>query len=150
MDIYGTNINRQIREFLSSAPRYKLVVLPSEYSQHLNGSIDIGKELSMAISKIDRSEDIRFQFAVLDAIDKIINKNICNDEAFGEYIILENPGILFEPALHIDVCDLLKRISKNILVIMLWPGVIRPDKLCFLSEASDLFISQTDINYAII
>lgn len=150
MNIYGSNINKQIEAFLSAAPRYKLVVLKADSSNSVADSVDIGKELSVVISGIDRRDDVRFQFAVQDAIDDIISSHICNDETFGKYIIMENPGILFETALNVDICSLLKRISKNTLVILLWPGVIRSDRLCFLSESSDLFISQTDINYAII
>lgn len=150
MNIYNSNIDTQIDAFLASAPRYKLVVLPANPSIPEAESVDIGKELSVVIAGIDRSNDTRFQFAVQDAIDKLVSKNIRNNAEFGRYIILENPGILFEPALNLDVCNLLKSISKNTLVILLWPGVIRQDRLCFLSESSDLYISQSDINYAII
>ena len=150
MNIYGCIVNTKIEAFLSSAPRYKLVVLAADSSIPVADSIDLGKELSEVISGIDRSNDVHFQFAVQDAIDDVISKNVRNDAEFGRYIILENPGILFEPALNLDVCNLLKSISKNTLVILLWPGVIRQDRLCFLSESSDLYISQSDINYAII
>ena len=150
MNINNSNVDLQINAFLSSAPRYKLVVLAADPSMPVADSIDLGKELSEVISGIDRSNDVHFQFAVQDAIDEVISKNIRNDADFGRYIILENPGILFEPALNLDVCNLLKSISKNTLVILLWPGVIRQDRLCFLSESSDLYISQSDINYAII
>ena len=150
MNINNTNVDLQINAFLSSAPRYKLVVLAADSSIPVADSIDLGKELSEVISGIDRSNDVYFQFAVQDAIDDVISKNVRNDSEFGRYIILENPGILFEPALNLDVCNLLKSISKNTLVILLWPGVIRQDRLCFLSESSDLYISQSDINFAII
>lgn len=150
MNINNSNIDLQINAFLASAPRYKLVVLEADSSMSVDDSIDLGKELSNVISGMDRSNDVHFQFAIQDAIDGVISKNVRNDAKFGQYIILENPGILFEPALNLDVCNLLKSISKNTLVILLWPGVIRHDRLCFLSESSDLYISQSDINYAII
>lgn len=150
MDIYGTVIDEYIEAFLTAAPRYKLVVVAADASNTVSNSVDIGRELSLVICGMYRSDDTSFQFAVQDAIDGIFSKNVCCDAKFGKYIILENPGILFEPALNIDVCTLLKSISRNTLVILLWPGVIRPDRLCFLSETSDLYINQSEINYAII
>ena len=150
MRINGTEIDAKVEAFLLSVPRYKLLVLTTESFGYVDGSVDVGRELSMAISAFDRNNEIEFQFAVQKSIREIVNAGICRDEKFGKYVILANPGILFEPDLHLDVCELLKSFSKNMLVFLAWPGVVRQDRLCFLSEMSDISINQSDINYAIL
>lgn len=150
MVIYDSIIDSSIESFLSSAPRYKVVVIAENLTKEEPTSLDVGKTLATAICGIDRTIGVQFQFAVQETLVKLINEHTQSDELIGEYVIMRNFGILFEPDLNIDIHGLLKSISRNKLVILLWPGVIRQDRLCFLSESSDLYISQSDINYAII
>lgn len=150
MTIYDSIIDMKLQTFLASAPSHKVAVVESRKDVCESKSLDLGASLAPVISGISRKNEMMFLFNVEEAINTAIKNATFEDLTFGPTVVLSNPGILFEQAIHIDVCSLLKRISKNTIVVLLWPGVIRQDRLCFLSESSDLYISQSDINYAII
>lgn len=150
MIIYDSIIDGKLQKFLAAAPSHKLVVAEAREDCVESKALDLGATLAPAISSMSRKNEMMFQFGVEDAVNKAIKNAIFEDEYFGPAVVLSNPGILFEKALHIDVCSMLKRISKNTVVILLWPGVIKTDRICFLSETSDLYINQSDINYFVI
>ena len=150
MTIYDSIIDSKLQRFLASAPSHKVIVAESRNDISESKSLDLGATLAPVISGISRKSEMMFQFSVAEAVNKAINNAIFEDEAFGPTVVLSNPGILFEKSLHIDVCSLLKRISKNTIVVLLWPGVIRAERIYFLSETSDMYINQSDINFFII
>ena len=150
MTIYDSIIDSKLQRFLASAPSHKVIVAESRNDISESKSLDLGATLAPIISGISRKSEMMFQFSVAEAVNKAINNAIFEDEAFGPTVVLSNPGILFEKSLHIDVCSLLKRISKNTIVVLLWPGVIRAERIYFLSETSDMYINQSDINFFII
>ena len=150
MTIYDSIIDSKLQMFLASAPSHKVFVAESRNDISESKSLDLGATLAPVISGISRKSELMFQFSVAEAVNKAINNAIFEDEAFGPTVVLSNPGILFEKSLHIDVCSLLKRISKNTIVVLLWPGVIRAERIYFLSETSDIYINQSDINFFII
>ena len=112
-------------------------------------ALNIGYELSMIIQNLNRQSHY-FQMQVQDELMKIVTKHKMHDEEFGDYLIISNLGILFEPELKLNVCDVLKRISQNTLLILLWSGVILPDRLCNISEQSEYNIKRSEINYEIL
>ena len=136
--------------FLSSAPRYRVAVLAD--TAHINGEnvLNMGRELATVISTIDRHNELKFQFTVQEAVNRIIQEHTFTEPNLGEVVIIANPGILFEPELHIDVPELLRRISRNTLVILLWPGEITKDKLSFMRPSSPYCIHQSETNYIVI
>jgi len=148
--LYGISYDTDLERFISSAPRYRLAVRKTDSSFHEEKSLNLGRELALAVEKLDRHNEVYFQFSVQDAISRIIKSHIFTDPVLGDVVILDNPGILFEPDLRIDVSDVLRRVSRNTLTILLWPGVIRPDKLFFLREGSHIAINQSEINYIIL
>ena len=150
MTIYDSIIDSKLQRFLALAPSHKVLVAESRNDISESKSLDLGATLAHVISGISRKSELMFQFSVAEAVNKAINNAIFEDEAFGPTVVLSNPGILFEKSLHIDVCSLLKRISKNTIVVLLWPGVIRAERIYFLSETSDIYINQSDINFFII
>jgi len=113
-------------------------------------AVNIGLELADAIGGLERRNDMGFQFAVQECLHRIFREHTFVEPGLGDVVIVENPGILFEPALRIDVSDVLQRESRNTLVVLLWPGVITPQRLYFLDESSEYHINQTDINYIIL
>ena len=150
MLIYGKSYERELIRYLSSAPLYRLVAIREEVSKREENALNIGLELTWAIERIDRHNEMAFQFAVQEAISRIVKEHIITDPVLGEVVVIENPGILFEPALRIDVSDVLQRISRNTLTILLWPGEVTKEKLSFLSTSSVYHIKQFETNYIIL
>ena len=150
MLINGISYDEEIRRFLSSAPRYRLAVLKVDSSAREENALNIGKALAEAIKPLDRHNEMAFQFSVQEAISRIVKEHIFIDPVFGDVVIIENPGILFEPALCIDVSDVLQRVSRNTLTILLWHGEIAKEKLSFLSTSSAYHIKQSETNYIIL
>lgn len=147
--LFGGQYDLALERFLSSAPMYRLAVLSVKSLPNEDKVLNIGRELARVIPA-DRNNEITFQFAIQEALNSVIRQHSFTDPRFGDVVIIENPGILFEPELHVDVPDLLRRVSRSILVILLWPGVVSEDKLCFLRESSNQGIKQSEINYIIL
>ena len=148
--LFDHSYDAALEQFLSSAPRYRLAVLKVDSSAREENALNIGLELTKAIERLDRHDEMAFQFAVQEAISRIVKEHIITDPVLGEVVVIENPGILFEPALRIDVSDVLQRISRNTLTILLWPGEIAKEKLSFLSTSSVYHIKQSETNYIIL
>ena len=150
MTIYDSIIDAKLQKFLATAPSHKVVVAESRNDVCESKALDLGVTLAPIISGMSRKSEMMFQFSVEEAVNKAIKNATFEDDTFGPAVVLSNPGIRFEKALRIDVCSLLKRISKNNIVVLLWPGAIRADRICFLSETSDMYINQSDINFFIL
>lgn len=149
MTIYNKIFDTRIREFLDTAPRYKFMVIKKEEGLIEPLSFDLGHEFSMAVRKLDRQSHY-FQMQLREELSGIFNKHIRDDKEFGNFLIVSNPGILFEPELKLNVCEILRRISQNNLLIIIWPGAILPDRLCNGSEQSKYCIKRSEINYDIL
>ena len=112
--------------------------------------LNMGRELAKVIPAFDRHNELAFQFSVQEAVNQIVRQHTFSEPNLGDILIIENPGILFEPELHIDVPELFRRISRNTLVVLLWQGEITKDKLYFLRSSSGYCISQSEINYILL
>lgn len=150
MQIYGHSYDDVLEQFLASAPRYRLVAIPIRPVINEPKALNVGRELAAAINAMDRGSKTRFQFEVQDALMRIIHEHTFIDPVFGDCLIIDNPGILYEASLGVNVTNLLKSISKNTMTILLWPGETTPQKLFFLDRSSHYYIKQSDINYIII
>ena len=150
MTLFGHSYDATLEQFLSSAPRYRLAVLKVDSSAREENALNIGLELTKTIERLDRHNEMAFQFAVREAFSRIIKEHTFIDPVLGEVVVIENPGILFEPALRIDVSDVLRRVSRNTLTILLWPGEVGKDRLSFLSSSSVYSIKQSETNYIIL
>ena len=150
MQIYGHSYDAILEQFLKAAPRYRLVATSSKHDISEPKALNLGRELAAAIEKMERGYKTGFQFDVQEALMRIIHEHTFIDPEFGDCVILENPGILFESALGINVTNFLKSISKNTMTILLWPGEMTSQKLFFLDQMSQYYIKQSDINYIII
>ena len=150
MKIYNHIIDENLEKFMSTAPRYRLVVVPWDGDLDEHQAVDVGREMASVIEKLDRSDTLGFDFAVEGAFRSLCRKSTFQDEKFGPIVCLKNIGILFEPELGLNVCELLKWISKNTLTIVLWRGEISWDRLSFMTPESNIFINQSDINYFVL
>lgn len=150
MTLFDSQYYLALEQFLSSAPRYRVAVLADKAPIKSENVLNMGRELATAISNLDRHNELKFQFTVQEAVNRIILEHTFTEPNLGEVVIITNPGILFEPELHIDVTELLRRISRNTLVILLWPGEITKDKLSFMRLSSTYCIHQSETNYIVI
>ena len=150
MTLFDSQYYLALEQFLSSAPRYRVAVLADNAPINGENVLNMGRELAIAISNLDRHNELKFQFTVQEAVNRIIQEHTLTEPNLGEVVIIANPGILFEPELHIDVPELLRRISRNTLVILLWPGEITKDKLSFMRPSSPYCILQSETNYIVL
>ena len=150
MNICGINYDKRLTDFLATSPRYRLaVVLTNIYPEDVH-ALNIGHELAIAIEDMIGLPEVSFQLSVQECLNGIIRKHTFNDTSLGKCLIISNPGILFEPALGINVTDFFKRISQGVLTILLWPGEADERGLFFLTTKSNYSIKHIDINYIII
>lgn len=150
MTIYDRIVDSELERFLSTAPRYRVVVAKWDEKVKEEKAVNIGREMASVISGLDRNDSFGLSFLVEEAFRRAIKKNTFSDEKYGNVVVMENVGILFEPELGLNFTELLKSISKNTLVVLLWPGEIDWERLYFLSRNSNIFINQSDINYFVL
>jgi phage pi2 protein 07 len=126
-----------IPDFLDQNPRNKIVISKSELPdlQYLN----IGEELAMILK--DKSLTRRLSLIAETEIQKLIDKNVISNPALGKLIAIKNPGILLEPELKFNLLSFLENFSRDILIVMCWPGEIREKTLFFLSENKGIKIN---------
>ena len=150
MTLYGIDYTERMRPIVAAGARYKMVVMRSQKAVE-DKALNVGKELSRVIDGIGKQYgkmgETKFQMEVVDALNRIVRGKVFVDEELGEVVVLENPGILFEPGLGIDVVSFLRKVSKTTLTVLLWPGEIGEDRLYFLDRESEITLKQTDINY---
>lgn len=109
--------------------------------------VDIGLLLSKSIESFLNSK--RLSLEANDIIEKIIKENISFDKRIGEYIAMCNIGILFEPALHLDLHAKFMTWSKICTLIIDASEGIMLDKTFYLSNNSkkDYSINLLDIPF---
>lgn len=153
MTINGKDITLQLQRLVRSGARYRLAVLKFDCQEIAPDALNLGLSVSEAISKMEKKygqSEAKFQMMVAETVEHIIKESVFDDDELGSVVVLDNPGILFEPELHIDVVGLLRRISKNTLTVLMWAGAMDETALYFLDKSSKHIIKQTDINYTII
>lgn len=142
-----------MRQVTASDLRYRLVVIKDDSPACEPNVLNVGKEVAEVVGQMRRKygqSEPKFQIEMADAVEKTIRQHIYEDEELGSVVVLCNLGILFESELHIDLAGMLKRISKNTLTVLLWPGEMDAQRLYFLDKKSNITINQSDINYIII
>ncbi len=144
------DINNQIIRFLSSAPRFKLIVVADEQMLTYFSVFDLGYHLSMFLKENEQLRNKELPFIIQEELTRLINQNIIHHPDFGDYICLSNTGILFEKDLKVNVLQTIQRFSRNNLVILYWEGEIRGNKLFFLSESSKYTIDLSATNHIIL
>lgn len=54
---------------------------------------------------------------------------------------------IFEEKLGLDMRTILKDLSRNYLMFIQWEGVVKDDRLCFLTSDSSNFIDLSEISH---
>ena len=108
--------------------------------------VDVGTELSTAIEPA--LQDKRLSMMAEEALDKIINQYTIHDPDIGDYVAIRNIGILFEPALHINLHAKVDSWSRTRVLIIHHEGTIQ-NHVFFLTTNSETNYSLNlkDITY---
>lgn len=109
--------------------------------------VDVGLEISTYIE--DKVGDRRLSMRTQDIINIKLKDSIRTSETFGSYLAITNIGIIFEPALKIDIEGLLNRWSQNVcLFVNIEKGIIDNNSLFLVKGCPiDYSVSLEAINY---
>lgn len=58
-------------------------------------------------------------------------REIADKDRAADPLLLDNLELLFEPSLHINPLDLIKRLAHSKRVVAVWPGELRDDRLMY-------------------
>ena len=139
------NTKTEIADYVTQATRNCLVFChkPVE-GLHF---VDIGKGLSEAILQEDLCLP-EVSYAAEDALAKMLSC-VETDASVGNYLALNNIGILFEPDLGFNVRNLFDRESIGKTLIICSPGTIRNNSFYFLSEKDGVAVDLSGIPFYI-
>ena len=110
-------------------------------------TVDVGRLLSEWLRHQDLSSQF-LQMEVNDQLDEILSQEYERDD-IGDYLVITNIGILFEPALQVNTRALLERHSDRKLIIVLSDGVVDKEgcKYYFLSPSDNYSIDLSGLSY---
>ena len=103
-----------IAQYLTYDPRNKLIFVPS-LDRHLQ-SVDVGFELSKSIEPDLLSRHL--PMIAEDSLNTILRHAVKKDAIIGDYIAIENWGILFEPSLKLNLVYIFDSHSKSSTLIL--------------------------------
>jgi hypothetical protein len=87
---------------------------------------------------------------VSSELDRILNSAISNHDLFGDYLSIDNLGILFEPELKIDFNRLLDRYSQNNVLFVKWDGDMDAESIYFLTKENGIKINIKNLSYIVL
>lgn len=128
-----------ILEYVRQNTRNKIVFCRSRM-QGLN-YVDLGFALS---SRLNTNET---NSSVIGILGHLLNENIKNNETIGEYLAIENIGILFERELKLDVRNIIDSYSKNQCLIILSEAEVDNGMLYFLEKSDGVSISLSGFSF---
>jgi hypothetical protein len=143
-----------IINLLNEAERYKLYVLScsterlvqtlKEIEDENIPVLDVGKELAMSLMDKSKFLDIIAYENFVALIDK---RAIKISSLQNRILAIHNLGILMEPYLSLNGSKILKELSKNIHIILIWEDQIDPaGKLHWGDRTEKYYFDFTDIN----
>ena len=137
------NLDDQVRKYLSSDSRNKIVVHQSRIPGIHYGNV--GYDLSSDLTNCIQKGNITMK--TLDALDQLLEGYVVPDNCIGKYIAIENLGLLFEPELKIDLTQLLSKYSKFHPIFLRWDGDVDRHILFFLSKETGVKIDLSHLSY---
>lgn len=136
--------NHLITSFLQEGRRHKLVITGSLEELGVK-AVDVGLELAQALKGKENARHLPSMAE--EALKSILDKHTQASGSFGKSIALANLGILFEPALHLDVPGLLRRYSQNNALFVEWEGDREEGRLYFLSREKGKAVSLEGVSH---
>lgn len=136
-----------LKQYISTGTRNKLLFT----SHHAVGMsfMDVGALLACAIESSLSNRHL--SFLAEEELEKIIKANVCHSSEIGDYIAIRNIGILFEPALRLDLHAKLSTWSRAyVLIVDSAEGTIQKDIFYLAGDTDSSYkISLSDISYKI-
>ena len=129
--------------YLQQATRNRLVFCHKPIKELV--FVNLGKTLATILAK----ENLRSQKIAYSAEDSLaeILSHTQNDLQIGNYVALDNIGILFEPELGFNIKSTLDNASTNKTIIIHSDGVIQSDIFYFFQPDDDVFIDLKGLSY---
>ena len=128
--------------------RHKLAVIPIDdklesYVEYLKNGYDIacadiGANLAGELNKIKNPKWIPME--ATEVFSGLIEDSVA-DYHGTKTLVMYNFGILFEEDLDIDFKSILYDMSRNNFLILLWEGVIKENRLFFLTQENGVEVS---------
>lgn len=118
MVIIGCIVREKIAQFLNYDPRNKLIFTP--HADPRLQTIDVGFELARLIQ--NDLESSHLPMIAEDNLNSILRKSLVYDDVIGNYVAIENWGILFEPALKLNLVSIFDSHSKSNALILVDSG----------------------------
>ncbi len=136
---------KTLRQYIPKGSRHRLL-FTSHYPEGVV-FMDMGVSLSMAIEPLLSNK--RISLIADETIDDIVKSRVASCVEIGEYIAIRNIGVLFEPALKLDLHAKFSSWSKTYaLIVDCAEGTIKND-VFYLAGANDqsYSINLSDIPY---
>jgi len=135
-----------ITQYISVFSRNKIIIHSDEFD--FLKTIDLGQTLSECIYNFDGIEKLPNR--VLQEIDDMFSDSVAVHESYGEYLSIKNVGILFEPALKLNVYQLFEKYSLNNALFVEWQGDIVDSHLYFLSKERGIKTNIKNLSHIIL
>ena len=136
-----------LKQYIPVGTRHKLLFT----SHHAEGMdfMDVGTLLARAIESSLSNRHL--PFVAEEELEKIIKANVCHSSEIGDYIAIRNIGILFEPALRLDLHAKLSTWSRAyVLIVDSAEGTIQKDIFYLAGDTDSSYkINLSDISYNI-
>ncbi len=120
------------KQHIAADSRHKLLFV--SYEMEGISFVDMGTELSAAIEL--SLQNRRLPMIAEEALEKIIDQYTVYDADIGDYIAIRNIGVLFEPALHINLHAKIDSWSKSRVLIIHHEGVVH-NQVFFLTTSRE-------------
>ena len=136
-----------LKQYIPVGTRHKLL-FTSHHAEGMN-FVNIGALLARAIESSLSNRHL--PFVAEEELEKIIKAKVCHSSEIGDYIAIRNIGILFEPALRLDLHAKFSTWSKTyVLIVNSTEGTIQKNIFYLAGDADSSYrINLSDISYKI-
>lgn|GEM_PF-1074169 len=139
--------NHKIKDFISTYPRHRLVIVVDNKEVEDLMFFDIGLLLAQEIKKMDKKKVV---FALEQILERIINERKLLNNDFGEYIAIQNIGLLFEAELKFNFQKFIENISQNLTFLLKWDGAVDNKILHFINKKNNHKIDLKNVSHIIL
>ena len=107
--------------------------------------VDLGKALATSLTG-ENLHSPTIAYTAEDVLAEILSSPQ-NDSQIGNYVALENIGILFEPELEFNLKSILDNASTNKTIVVCSDGTILSDKFYFFQPGDGVFVDLAGLSY---
>jgi len=129
--------------FLRQNPKHKLVFTKREPAGFV--FTDLGYEMA---SRLDGQ--VSPSVVATATFESVASRRTQDHPIYGKYLAIKNIGILFEPALKLNVWMLFESISHDTLLVVCSDGIIQNDTFHFDESTEDYNIDLSGLSYLVI